>query len=278
MIAVLVGINILANVWESNNSFVIVSPDAADPRVPALVSKLTLTDAGDVAKRCRPPEECPNAYVAITSNGSPHFRSYVPEGGCGHRVKTSVTAKFRNCQYATNGGPFNMSTGACDAGISISNGTLIGTGGWLPSFGVTGNGSWIIGTMSAEIARAHDVRESIPGFSVLVKNGVNIAGNTSTFIAPRTTIGVNKAGQMVMVEVDGCEQRKPYKSCLYTYGKTEYAMAELLIEQGLVHAINLDGGGSSTVVSEGKVLNHPTAIDLWLNESERPVVTITCVL
>ena len=37
-------------------------------------------------------------------------------------------------------GPFNMSTGACDAGIGISNGTLIGTGGWLPSFGVTGNG------------------------------------------------------------------------------------------------------------------------------------------
>ena len=55
-------------------------------------------------------------------------------------------------------------------------------------------------------------------------------------------------------------------------------MAELLIEQGLVHALNLDGGGSSTVVSKGKVLNHPTAVDLWLNESERPVVTITCVL
>ena len=49
--------------------------------------------------------------------------------------------------------------------------------------------------MSADIARAYDVRESIPGFSVLVKNGVNVAKNTSTFIAPRTTIGVNKEGQ-----------------------------------------------------------------------------------
>ena len=39
-------------------------------------------------------------------------------------------------------GPFNMSTGACDKGISISNGTFIGTGGWHPSFGVTGNGRY----------------------------------------------------------------------------------------------------------------------------------------
>lgn len=39
-------------------------------------------------------------------------------------------------------GPFNMSNGACDSGISISNGTYIGTGGWHPSFGVTGNGRY----------------------------------------------------------------------------------------------------------------------------------------
>lgn len=60
------------------------------------------------AKRCRPPEECPNAYVAIMSNGSPHFRAYVPEGGCGRRIKTSVTATFHHCQYATNGGSLNL--------------------------------------------------------------------------------------------------------------------------------------------------------------------------
>ena len=73
-------------------------------------------------------------------------------------------------------------------------------------------------------------------------------------------------------------QGKPGKVCLHTYGKTEHAMADLLIEHGLVHAINLDGGGSSAVVSNGKLLNHPTSLDVWNVTLERAVVTIACVL
>ena len=55
-------------------------------------------------------------------------------------------------------------------------------------------------------------------------------------------------------------------------------MATLLIEQGLVHAINLDGGGSAAAVSAGKLLNHPTSLDVWAVKDERAVATITCVL
>ena len=54
-------------------------------------------------------------------------------------------------------------------------------------------------------------------------------------------------------------------------------MADLLIAQGAVHAVNLDGGGSSSVVYDGQVVNHPTDWDLWAAKKERAVTTIVCV-
>ncbi len=55
-------------------------------------------------------------------------------------------------------------------------------------------------------------------------------------------------------------------------------MAELLVARGAVHAINLDGGGSSAVFSSGRVINHPTDTDRWPIFSERAVTSIICVL
>ena len=69
-----------------------------------------------------------------------------------------------------------------------------------------------------------------------------------------------------------------YSGCLYALGKTEHAMAELLVARGAVHAINLDGGGSSAVFSSGRVINHPTDTDRWPIFSERAVTSIICVL
>ena len=40
-----------------------------------------------------------------------------------------------------------------------------------------------------------------------------------------------------------------------------YKIAGYLIELGVVNAINLDGGGSSTVVINGTVVNYPS--DFW---------------
>ena len=35
-------------------------------------------------------------------------------------------------------------------------------------------------------------------------------------------------------------------------------LASVLIELGAVEAINLDGGGSTTLVVKGRILNHPS--------------------
>ena len=73
---------------------------------------------------------------------------------------------------------------------------------------------------------------------------------------------------------DGCEQGK---ACMYNLGKNESDMAQLLLAHGAWHAINLDGGGSSSVVVDGKVVNHPTDTDAWALKKERAVTTIVCV-
>jgi exopolysaccharide biosynthesis protein len=66
--------------------------------------------------------------------------------------------------------------------------------------------------------------------------------------APRTAIGYTAEGYALMVTVDG---RAPKHSV----GCTLYELARLMVELGAVNAINLDGGGSSTMVIGGKAVN-----------------------
>ena len=250
-----------------------VKADRHDPSTTATFNKTILPDEGG------PPNwrGHANGFEAVFANASPHFRVLPPHGApeCGKRMRTSVTAKANGCKWATNGAPFNMKTGACDCGAAISSGHVYGTGGWgHTQFGVTGDGVWVIGTINETVATALNVTNSINGFNWLVRNGAVAVGKDS-YIAPRTAIGVTKDGRLMSLVVDGCE---PNAGCWWKLGKTEYEMAQLLVARGALHAVNLDGGGSSSAVEEGKVVNHPTDTDRWLLRDERAVTTITCVL
>ncbi len=68
---------------------------------------------------------------------------------------------------------------------------------------------------------------------------------------PRTVVGARADGQLVLVTVDG---RQPGLSV----GMTIAELTALMAEFGCSEAINLDGGGSTTMVIRGKVVNHPS--------------------
>lgn len=68
---------------------------------------------------------------------------------------------------------------------------------------------------------------------------------------PRTAIGWREDGRLLLLTVDG---RQPRKSV----GMTIEELAKLMLEFGCREALNLDGGGSTTMVINNKVVNSPS--------------------
>ena len=83
-------------------------------------------------------------------------------------------------------------------------------------------------------------------FGWLVRNGVNQCTDqthTSASRAPRTCIGIKADGTLVLLVVDG--RQDPV-----SVGMSMCELAETLINLGCVDAMNCDGGGSSTFISQ----------------------------
>ncbi len=68
---------------------------------------------------------------------------------------------------------------------------------------------------------------------------------------PRTMVGVDREGFIWLAAVDG---RQP----TYSIGMTFDEMQRLCDRLGLVSALNLDGGGSTTMVVKGQIVNRPS--------------------
>jgi len=109
---------------------------------------------------------------------------------------------------------------------------------------------------------------AVSGEALLVSGGNVIPDLNAGELHPRTAIGYSPNGRyLYLVVVDG---RQP----CYSEGITLAELAELMRTLGAQYAMNLDGGGSSTLVVEGqdgksRVLNSP--IDNYLPGRERPV-------
>ncbi len=91
----------------------------------------------------------------------------------------------------------------------------------------------------------------------LVKDGNNVAKNYEPYIGntlipnPRTLIGVTADNQVIVKVIDGRQKD--------SYGISGKEAAELMLSANCVQAVYLDGGASSTMVSDGKVVNQPSS-------------------
>lgn len=109
----------------------------------------------------------------------------------------------------------------------------------------------------------------IGGNPQLVRDGAVVSADvdrSGAFHArnPRTAVGWTRAGELLLVVVDG---RQPG----YSSGATMRELADLLRGLGAHAALNLDGGGSSTMVLNGVLASRPS-------EPERPVANALVVL
>jgi hypothetical protein len=100
-----------------------------------------------------------------------------------------------------------------------------------------------------------DAYDVIGGDTMLLRDGrVSVARFCGSFLCqaqPRTAIGVSAEGKLLMVVVDGRQPR-------YSLGLSMLGFARLLKKLGAVDAVNLDGGGASTMVVRDKVVNRPS--------------------
>lgn len=99
---------------------------------------------------------------------------------------------------------------------------------------------------------------ALSGGPYLVKNGqVYVDAPSQSFRpggfykpAPRTAIGITKNNRLLLVTVDGRQSK--------SVGVTLSEMAGIMKSLGAVDAMNLDGGSSTQMVVNGRVVNSPT--------------------
>ena len=117
-----------------------------------------------------------------------------------------------------------------------------------------------------------DVEDIVGGVPQLIKNGkIDVSwekeGASKSFFEtrhPRTAVAKLKDGKFLMITVDG---RSESSGGISLNDLTAY-----LFELGATDAMNLDGGGSTTMYLDGKVVNHPSD-----KEGERPVSDVLIV-
>jgi N-acetylglucosamine-1-phosphodiester alpha-N-acetylglucosaminidase len=196
-------------------------------------------------------------HLITIANPIGHYSIVPPVGGCGTVSNTTVTASKTGCIAASNAGFFDTTTYACIGNV-VSNGIPI----QLPctshaNFGITKSNKALIGYMTSSqlqtVNSSDMILQLVQGQVWIVQNSADwvnasaaIEGVSSSFLleaAPRVCIGHNSVGQIMVMEIDGNES-------LYQ-GPNLYQMAALALQFGFVNAVNLDGGGSSTIDWEG---------------------------
>jgi hypothetical protein len=111
-----------------------------------------------------------------------------------------------------------------------------------------------------------DIKTAIGGGTILVKDGRiaefthNIPGNH-----PRTAIGITEnKDELIMVTVDG--RHTSFK------GMSLETLAKIMIDLGAYEAINLDGGGSTTMAVNYLDQDTPTILNNPSDGKERPII------
>lgn len=174
---------------------------------------------------------------------------------------TSTIAEDNNAIFAINGDYYGFRTD----GIIIRNGVI-----YRDTPARTGLAFYLDGTMkvydetrtTAEELLAEGVWNTLSFGPALLVDGTPPANLTTVEVdhnfgnhsiqgnQPRTAIGMVDANHFIFIVVDG-------RSSGYSRGMTLTELAQVFKDLGCTQAYNIDGGGSSTMYFNGRVVNNP---------------------
>ena len=174
---------------------------------------------------------------------------------------TSNIAKMNGAVAAINGGGFHdpngTGTGRLPYGFILHDGEYIigkdvGPSEAVDFIGFSKSGNLIAGNYDKTELADMKAMEGITFGPPLIVDGKKMItdGDGGWGVGPRTAIGQRKDGTVLFVVIDG---RQPG----YSIGATLRDVQDVLYEKGAYIAANLDGGSSSTLYLNGKVVNNP---------------------
>ena len=198
-----------------------------------------------------------SGYLAAIYDPSRIKTVYTKKLGTSGQYLTQM-AKDNDALIAINGGGFEdpnfNSNGADPLGITFSGGKLITSKTWKGSGGLIGftqDDKLVLGKMTVKQAQDMKVRDGVTFGPFLIVNGKpsKVLGNGGWGTAPRTAIGQRQDGIVLFLVIDGRTVTKP--------GADMNDLIEIMQKYGAYNAANLDGGTSSAMVVDGKIINDP---------------------
>lgn len=167
----------------------------------------------------------------------------------GYRVYAGVNADF-----------FRINGDYSPQGLCVKQGKVLSGVNGRPWFGITKDGKPVMGDASDYSKYAGKLQEAVGGSTVLLRDGlVENVGYHSASAAdrhPRTLVGVTAQGTLLIIAIDG-------RQATLSNGASFSDLAWILLELGATDAVNLDGGGSTTIITSTeagkyKIRNSPS--------------------
>ncbi|WP_261854481.1 phosphodiester glycosidase family protein [Clostridium folliculivorans] len=176
-------------------------------------------------------------------------------------VKLDDMSKENDAIGGINAGGFEdengQGNGGTPTGIVVKDGEVLYKTK-NDSYSIVGfnkQGVLVLGNYSLSQIQSLDLKAAVSFEPFLIVNGKATikSGNGGWGLAPRTVIGQRKDGTVLMLVTEGRKLTMP--------GATLKDVQDIMIKYEAYNAANLDGGSSSTIYWDNKVLNDPSSMD-----------------
>lgn len=172
------------------------------------------------------------------------------------QILTTI-AKNNDAIVAINGGGYSWSHWY-PRGLIVKNGKTIyaESSAKYVTAAINNDGVLMAGSFSASDVKKKNIKHALSFGPALITNGkpVKIIGTGGSGLNPRTVIAQRKDGIMLFLVVNGYGQNMSWK------GRGGVYLNDLLVilqRYGAYNAVNMDGGSSTTMVINGKLINSP---------------------
>lgn len=149
-----------------------------------------------------------------------------------------------------------VGNGGTPMGLVISNGKVIygKEGEEYQLIGFNSDSALVLGRYTLAQAREKNIRDAVSFGPYLIVNGEPMIKQdlgTTGSLNPRTAIGQRKDGTVIMLVIDGRQ--------VNSIGASLKDVQDIMQSYGAYNAANLDGGASTTMVYEDRIINKPSS-------------------